>query len=130
MNPIYLVLIAPFIGFLLNGIVGYRLPKMLHGLIAVGSVGVSFITAVFIFVNVKNVGIVTTDALNWFNTGSLSVEFAYRVDALSSVMLLVVTGIGLLIHIYSIGYMTHDKSTARYFSYLNLGKDFIIGFTL
>ena len=120
MNVLHLILLFPFLGFLINGLVGSRLPKISQGLIAAGSVAISFFIAVGVFFDVKSTGAVVAESINWFSVGNLSVEFAYRVDALSSVMLLVVTGVGLLIHIYSIGYMAHDKSTSRYFSYLNL----------
>ena len=64
--------------------------------------------------------IIETCPVGWINAGTLHIDFSFVLDQLSLVMLLVVTGVGFLIHIYSVGYMAHEEGYARYFSYLNL----------
>ena len=115
---ITLLLISPLIGFLINGLFGKWL-KNVSGWIASLAVLISFIiSAFFVFPAVRG-GITLEETLyEWIPIESFNIGF--HVDALTTVMLLVITGVGFLIHIYSIGYMSHDAGRTRYFAYLNL----------
>ena len=113
-----LLLISPLIGFLINGLFGKWL-KNVSGWIASLAVLISFIiSAFFVFPAVRSGGELKETLYEWIPIESLNIGF--HVDALTTVMLLVITGVGLLIHIYSIGYMSHDSGRTRYFAYLNL----------
>ncbi|MYE88078.1 NADH-quinone oxidoreductase subunit L [Candidatus Poribacteria bacterium] len=115
---ITLLLISPLIGFLINGLFGKWL-KNVSGWIASLAVLISFIiSAFFVFPAVLAGGELKETLYEWIPIESLNIGF--HVDALTTVMLLVITGVGFLIHIYSIGYMSHDSGRARYFAYLNL----------
>ncbi|MFN1834396.1 NADH-quinone oxidoreductase subunit L [Balneola sp. MJW-20] len=121
-----LIIALPLIGFLINGVIGlfapaYRNNKQLIGIIANTAVFIPFVIAFYFFMNM-NAG---SDALvyklfTWIDTGTFSVDIAYRVDQLSVMMTLVVTGVGFLIHLYSMGYMAHDEGYWKFFAYLNL----------
>ena len=108
----------PFLGFLLNGLLNKRLAGTVAG--AIGSLTVlgSFLLSVFLFVNFKYQ--YTVELFDWITVGSLQIPFSYQIDQLSLLMLLLITGGGFLIHIYSIGYMSHDENVGKYFSFLNL----------
>ena len=119
--------LLPFAGFLLNGILGGRLPKWLVTIIGLGAPLVSF--AVVLNASRSFFGLgpalaslpyIETCPFPWISIGTLHIDFSFVLDQLSLVMLLVVTGVGFLIHIYSVGYMHDDRGYARYFSYLNL----------
>lgn len=115
---ITLLLISPLIGFLINGLFGKWL-KNVSGWIASLAVLISFIiSAFFVFPASRGGGELKATLYEWIPIESLNIGF--HVDALTTVMLLVITGVGFLIHIYSIGYMSHDAGRARYFAYLNL----------
>jgi NADH-quinone oxidoreductase subunit L len=129
----YLIPVFPLIGVLLNGLFGikYFSKKLIHT-IAVAGVGLSFIFSVISFLQIANSAEpyliknlftwVPANLVNLSNStaASFAIDFAFRFDPLTAVMTMVVTGVGLLIHIYSIGYMAHDASYARFFAYLNL----------
>ncbi len=128
-----LIPLFPMLGALINGLVGIRFfsRRAVH-ITAVGSLGLSFAAAGASFVQLLQSGqAVWTKTLYTWIPGSLvrlagggtarpGIDMAFRFDSLAAVMALVVTGVGLLIHIYSMGYMAEDKSFARYFAYLNL----------
>ncbi|HWG19719.1 MAG TPA: NADH-quinone oxidoreductase subunit L [Terracidiphilus sp.] len=139
-GPLYLWLIPllPFAGFLINGILGARLPKWLVTTVALVAPAASFAVvlraaaSVYLYTHIQcppacNVcgpcsvmrPVVETFG-TWINAGSLHVDFTFVLDQLSLVMLLVITGVGFLIHIYSVGYMHDDRGYWRYFAYLNL----------
>lgn len=115
---ITILLIAPLIGFLINGLFGKWL-KNISGWIASLAVLISFIiSAFFVFPAVRGGDALKETLYEWIPIESFAIGF--HVDALTTVMLLVITGVGFLIHIYSIGYMNHDPGRTRYFAYLNL----------
>jgi NADH-quinone oxidoreductase subunit L len=142
MSPfVFLIPLLPLVGFLFNLTVGVRVlgrrpdgahgPSPLVGLVACGAVALSFVVAVVAAVVahgqpdqtlIENLWIWIPGGLAETTTGiaPFHVDWAYRVDPLSSVMILVVTFVGFLIHVYSTGYMGHDKGYARYMAYLNL----------
>lgn len=117
-----LVVLFPLIGAIINGIFGSKLPKSWVDWIACTSMFLSFLYAILsvrIFA-VAGEDYLTYEVFDWIFTGSLQIELAFMLDPLSSVMILVVTGVGFLIHIYSAGYMADDPGKWKYFSYLNL----------
>ena len=125
-----LIFLLPFVGFLINAFFGRRLPKSISGTLACVAIGGSFVISLTSVLALVNSGQLTIEQnlFMWLPSGDLQVPFALRLDSLSSVMILVITGIGSLIHIYSIGYM-HEESPseyARYFSYLNLFAAFML----
>jgi NADH-quinone oxidoreductase subunit L len=124
---LWLIPLLPFAGFLINGILGRGLPKWFVTTVALLTPLASFCVVlnaslgVFGFLPASNpLPYVETCPLPWINAGLLHIDFSFVLDQLSLVMLLVVTGVGFLIHVYSVGYMGDDKGYARYFSYLNL----------
>ena len=123
-DSLYLIPLMPLIGFVVNFFLAERLPKKLTASIACGSVAISFVLSVLAFQSLSSLPessrVIEQVWFSWMKLGSLSVDFAFLLDPLSAVMILVVTGVGLLIHIYSIGYMSHDSGFGRYFAYLNL----------
>src|SRR5258707_1205833 len=124
---LWLIPIFPLVGFLINGIFGRRMPKSLVTLVAVGSVALSFawvLKTVFGLMPLEEKHI--EHYYNWIQSGSLTIGVDFAVDRLSAVMLLIVTGVGLLIHIYSIGYMAHEGGYYRFFSYMNLFMFFML----
>nr|OCA01557.1 NADH dehydrogenase (Ubiquinone) chain L [Leptospira interrogans serovar Copenhageni/Icterohaemorrhagiae] len=113
----------PLIGFLVSGIFGKWL-KGFTGIFSTATVFVSFALALLSFVDrfhpMRNGIPKIVTLFPWITTGGLNVSLAYQVDQLSLYMVLIITGIGSLIHLYSIGYMKGDPGFARYFAYLNL----------
>jgi NADH-quinone oxidoreductase subunit L len=124
--PWYLRLIPllPLCGFLVNGLLGRRLPKWLVTTVALlaplAAFGVVLNAARAYFGAGMALPYVETCPFPWISVTGLHVDFSFVLDQLSLVMLLVVTGVGFLIHVYSVGYMAEDEGYARYFSYLNL----------
>ncbi len=118
---VYLVPLLPLIGFLINGIFWKSMPKKLAGLLASGVMLIAFALSVGIFFEVKaNPGYQTVVPLfDFIRSGSVSLPFAFQVDELSSLFLLIITGIGFLIHVYSTAYMHDDDGYVKYFAYLN-----------
>lgn len=121
-NLVWLVPLLPLIGFVIIGLFGKQLSKGLVGIIGCGSVFGAFAIAVGIFLELtgKVEKSITIDLFSWITAGKLSIPFSFLIDPLSSLFLLIVTGIGFLIHVYSVGYMSHDEGFARFFAYLNL----------
>jgi NADH-quinone oxidoreductase subunit L len=119
---VYLVPLFPLIGFLLNGLFR-NLSKNLVSIIGCGSILASFIISCILFFDVKSGGALQVQSLFPFiNIASFKIDFAFQVDQLSSLFLLIITGVGFLIHVYSTSYMHDEKEEhfARYFAYLNL----------
>ena len=123
-----LIPILPLVGSMINGTIGYFIQKRyggeVNGIIATSTISISFLIAVYLFISLLNQPVedrkILLNLYNWVFAGSLSVDFELIMDPLSALMVLVVSGVGALIHLYSIGYMHSDKSQWRYFSYLNL----------
>jgi NADH-quinone oxidoreductase subunit L len=109
----------PALGWLLLGLAGGRLPRGTVALIGCGSVALSFTAAVVGRLTFPG-GLQTYTLFTWIRAGGFAVDAGLLLDPLSLVMVLVVSGVGLLIHIYSVGYMAGDRAFSRYFSYLNL----------
>ena len=120
-NSIYAIVLLPLIGFLINGLFGKKLPKALVGGLATAVVFVSFLLSVNLFLGFEADGApIIAKAFEWFTVGGVQVNFGFQIDQLSLMMMMIVTGIGSLIHLYSIGYMSHDKGFYKFFTYLNL----------
>lgn len=120
-NLVYLIPLFPLIGFLINGIGWRKIPKSAGG--AIGSLAIlaSFCVSLGIFFEVKSTGASTVVHLyDFIQSGKLYIPFAFQVDALSSLFLLIITGVGFLIHVYSTSYMHDDEGMVKYFAYLNL----------
>jgi NADH-quinone oxidoreductase subunit L len=124
---LWLIPLLPFAGFLINGIFGRRFPKSLINTIAIGSVVLAFVWVLKTIAGMGDLNSsITEHYFTWIQSGSLNIGCDFFVDRLTIVMLLVVTGIGSLIHIYSIGYMAHDGGYYRFFAYLNLFMFFML----
>jgi len=131
---IALILGLPLLGFLLNGALALRQPsaKTVVSLIGPGVLLASFGLALKLFLDLSALWEGSPDAAqivtlwSWLPVGSLQIDFAFQLDQLSMVMLLVVTGVGSLIHLFSVGYMKSDDGYARYFAYLNLFIAFML----
>lgn len=121
---IKLVPLLPLIGFATLGLFGNKIKKeSIIGAIGSATVGTSFLILVYLFVGFLQSGstaAVKVPVYDWITIGSFKIELAYQVDQLSLLFGMIITGIGFLIHIYSIGYMHGDKSFFRFFTYLNL----------
>src|SRR5690606_32377376 len=120
MTSLYLLILLPFFGFLINGFWGKKLPKNVSGGLGALAVLGSFLISVLYFLQVKNGGKIETDVFQWITFGSTKITFGLLLDQLSALWLLIITGIGFLIHVYSIGYMHDDENFSRFFAYLNL----------
>ncbi len=90
------------------------------GILATMVSAIAFVISLILFQKLDGTNAVVAEAWNWISAGGLEVPFAFRFDNLSGMMCLVITGIGTLIHLYAIGYMSHDPHPARFFSYLNM----------
>ncbi len=121
---LFLVPLLPLVGFLINGLLIGRLPKPLISLVACGSVGLSFLLSCSLFFELRalppEARELTQTLFTWISADQFHADIGFLLDPLSAVMILVVTGVGFLIHIYSIGYMSHDQGYGRYFAFLNL----------
>ncbi|MGB4724161.1 MAG: NADH-quinone oxidoreductase subunit L, partial [Sediminibacterium sp.] len=119
---VYLVPLFPLLGFLVNGLFRKSLSKQLIGIIGSGAMLASFVVSLLIFFDVKNGGGATVQLFDFIHVGSLIIPFEFLVDPLSSLFLLIITGIGFLIHLYSTAYMHEEEPMhfGRYFAYLNL----------
>jgi len=117
----------PLIGAALAGLFGGVLGERGAQLVTCGLLAVSAVLSVFVFVDVAVYDNArTTELFTWFASGDLELSWAIRMDALSAVMLAVVTVVSALIHVYSIGYMEHDASIQRFFSYISLFTFFML----
>ncbi|MGF7041266.1 NADH-quinone oxidoreductase subunit L [Mucilaginibacter lappiensis] len=124
---IWLIPILPLAGFIINGLGRNSLSKNVIGFIGSLLVLVSFGLSLAVFFQIKSTGApVNVTYFNWFSVGALKIPFAFLVDQLSSIMLLIITGVGFLIHLYSVGYMHDDKGFGKFFAYLNLFVFFML----
>lgn len=120
-NLIFAIVLLPLAGFLINGLFGKFLPKNIVGGIATLVVFTAFCIATYLFLNFdKTSQPIIVRAFEWFRVNGIQVNFGFQIDQLSLMMVMIITGIGSLIHLYSIGYMHEDKGFYRFFAYLNL----------
>ena len=122
-SPLALILLFPALGFIFNVFYGNRAGRDAVNVVGPGVIFVAFAVALWSFVLLLAMpagGALEIVLWPWIVAGQFHASIGLRMDALSAVMALVVTGVGALIHLYSVGYMGHDKDFARYFAYLNL----------
>ncbi|PQJ10440.1 NADH-quinone oxidoreductase subunit L [Flavipsychrobacter stenotrophus] len=120
---VYLVPLFPLVGFLINGLLWNKMPKSLAGIIGSAAILASFCVSLGIFFEVKSASFhepVIVTLFDFIQSGKLHIPLAFQVDQLSSLFLLIITGVGFLIHVYSASYMSHDEGMVKYFAYLNL----------
>src|ERR1700685_2576310 len=132
---LWLIPILPLLGFLLNGVFGRRLSKSVINAIAVGSVLLSFLWVLksLSALGAFSGGLEETHVehyFTWIQSGALNISVDFAIDRLTAVMLMVVTGVGALIHIYAVGYMAHEGGYYRFFAYLNLFMFFMLTLVL
>jgi NADH-quinone oxidoreductase subunit L len=124
---LWIIPILPLAGAAINGLFGKRFSKQVVNLIAVGSVMLSFLWVVKTLFGLWPIEHAHVERyFTWIQSGSLQIGADLMVDRLTAVMLLIVTGVGLLIHTYSIGYMEHEGGYYRFFAYLNLFMFFML----
>ena len=123
-EAVWLIPILPLFGAIINGLAGNRIGKKAVGFIGCATVGLSHLILISTFFHLSTLPhlkrSITVAGFEWFASGYFQIDFSLLIDPLSILIGLVVTGVGFLIHIYSIGYMHADKAYWRYFSYLNL----------
>ena len=127
MQNLWLIPVFPLLGFLINGLLGRRFSKLAVNVVAIGSVLLSFawvLKTLFALWPIDTA--VVEHYYTWIQSGALNIGVDFAVDRLSAVMLMVVTGVGLLIHIYAIGYMSHEGGYYRFFAYMNLFMFFML----
>src|SRR5229473_7321522 len=126
---LWLIPALPLAGFVINGAFGRRFSKAIINVVAIGSVLLAFAWALKTVLALGETPI-SEHYFDWIVAGGFRVGCDFAVDRLTAVMLLVVTGVGSLIHIYSIGYMEHDHGYYRFFAYLNLFMFFMLTLVL
>jgi len=127
MQQLWLIPIFPLAGFLINGVFGRRVSKSAVNVIAIGSVLLSFAWVVKTLLALGDMPTAYVERyFTWIQSGDFRVGFDFSIDRLTAVMLLVVTGVGSLIHIYAAGYMAHEGGYYRFFAYLNLFMFFML----
>jgi NADH-quinone oxidoreductase subunit L len=133
-DALWLIPVIPLIAAAINGIFGKRLPKNVIGMLAAGSIAISFVISLRLFFAMLGVGEselpILRNYFTWIQAGQFQAQFGLMLDHLAGLMILIVTGVGLLIHIYSIGYMSHEEGYYRYFAYLNLFVFFMLTLVL
>jgi NADH-quinone oxidoreductase subunit L len=128
---LWLIPVLPLVGAAINGLFGKRFSRQTVVAIALGFCGAAFVMALWIAFQFSSLGLPHIELLaSWIRAGDFQVDFAFYLDQLSLVMLLVVTGVGFLIHIYSVGYMWEEAGFYRFFAYLNLFMFFMLTLVL
>jgi NADH-quinone oxidoreductase subunit L len=125
MNTVIALIPAiPFLSFLILALFGYKLSRRTAGFIGAGSIGISailtFIAGIRLINSLPEVKSYTTTVWQWMNAGNLQVNISFSLDSLSLVFCFVITFVGFLIHIYSVGFMEKDEGFKRFFAYMNL----------
>jgi NADH-quinone oxidoreductase subunit L len=121
--PLGLILLFPALGMIFNLFLGRRVGRAAVNVVGAGVIGAAFVVGVIAFAQLLSMpagGALSCMLWPWIEAGSFKVDVALRFDALTAVMVLVVSGVGTLIHIYSAGYMAEDEDYARFFTYMNL----------
>src|SRR3954452_14980831 len=128
---LWLVPIVPLIGAAINGLSGKRFSRRAVAAVALVFCGAAFGMALWIAAQFSSLALPHLELLtSWLNSGGFSVDYSFALDQLSLIMLLIVTGVGFLIHIYSVGYMWQEGGYYRFFSYLNLFMFFMLTLVL
>ena len=119
MTLISLIPLFPLIGFLINGLGFGKIPKSLVPIIGTGASLLSFGCVLAAYLQFDGTPVIV-NLFDWITVADLNIKFSFQFDQLSIIMLFVITGVGTLIHLYSAGYMSHDKGYGKFFAYLNL----------
>jgi len=128
---LWLIPLLPLIGGVINGLLGKRFSRQTVVAVALSFSGAALVMALWISAQFSSLALPHVETLApWLRSGGLQVDFAFYLDQLSLIMLLVVTGVGFLIHIYSVGYMWEEGGFYRFFSYLNLFMFFMLTLVL
>jgi NADH-quinone oxidoreductase subunit L len=128
---LWIVPLLPLAGAAINGLFGRQLPKKAVTAVALAFCGAAFVMALFLAAGFSSASApYYCDFAHWIRSGSFQVDYSFYLDQLSLVMLLVVTGVGFLIHVYSVGYMWDDDGYYRFMSYLNLFMFFMLTLVL
>src|SRR3984957_2433609 len=128
---LWLIPILPLVGFLLNGLLGNRLPKALVSTNALLFTAAPFLLVLHVYTSFSALSLPYIERHSaWIATSAFHADFAFALDQLTLVMLLIVTGVGFLIHVYSVGYMAHEEGYWRFFAYLNLFMFFMLTLVL
>jgi NADH-quinone oxidoreductase subunit L len=128
---LWLIPLLPLIGSAINGLFGRRFPRRTVAAVALAFCGAAFAMALWVAIQFSSHTVPHVEFLaTWIRAGNFQADFAFYLDQLSLVMLLVVTGVGFLIHIYSVGYMSEEGGFYRFFSYLNLFMFFMLTLVL
>ena len=121
MEVLYIIILLPLLGFVINGLFGKFLPKIVVGSWATVVVFLAFLLSLKLFLGMTNdTSPQIFKVFEWFHIHHLAVDFSFQLDQLSIIMIMIITGIGTLIHLYSIGYMENDEGFYKFFAYLNL----------
>ncbi len=119
-----LLILSPLVGFLVNGLRYKKHSANVAGIIATSAIFISFVSAILLVVDVVGMSAeerkIAVSFFEWMAVDKFKINAGFVVDQISSIMILIITGVGTLIHLFSIGYMHHDKGAAKYFAYLNL----------
>lgn len=134
LNLVWVVLLLPLLGFLIQAVLGAKIEKAFGrrtlGVLAVLPIVVSFLAGVYLFKELAQLDpthrVAISTWFDWIDLQSLRIPFELRVDPLSMVMVLIITGVGSLIHLYATGYMAGDRDYSRFFTYLNLFIAFML----
>jgi len=129
LDHLWIIPLLPLLGSAVNGLLGGKWPNKIVNSVALGATGLSFafaLEAVREFLGPNGQALVHNHYFDWISAGKFTAGFDLQMDQLTVVMLLVVTGVGFLIHIYSTGYMAHEGGYYRFFSYLNLFMFFML----
>jgi NADH-quinone oxidoreductase subunit L len=128
------IVLLPLLGAAATALTGRYLPRALTGALACATVGASFVLGLTAFLELRalagqpggETAVLADHFYRWLSVGGLEAHVSFVFDRLSSVMILVVSGVSFVIHVYSLGYMAHEKGYWRYFSYLNLFVFFML----
>src|SRR3954466_12472983 len=128
---LWLIPILPLIGAAINGALGKRFSRQIVAAVALGFCGAAFLMALWIAAQFSSLPLPHVEVLtSWLNSGGFSVDYSFALDQLTKIMLLIVTGVGFLIHIYSVGYMWQEGGYYRFFSCLNVFMFFMLTLVL
>ncbi len=128
---LWLIPVLPFIGFLLNGLLGRRLSRAGVAAIALLFTALPFLMVLNVWAHFSSLTLPHVERLApWIQTATFHADFAFSLDQLTLIMLLIITGVGFLIHVYSVGYMAHEEGFWRFFAYLNLFMFFMLTLVL
>jgi len=118
------IILAPLLGFIINGLRYKKHSANVAGAIASIAVGISFVFSLISFFNLISLPEasrkISANLFPWIQLAGLDIQVGFNIDQISGIMILIITGVGFLIHLFSVGYMHHDKGAAKYFAYLNL----------